>query len=216
RFYLEKPREGTTSYRFAILGTYSNVTQFASSSYNINGDLLVKVTSGYDISQVKVSIEDELQRGIDCVIDKKETFEGSLRNIMLYGSVNASFISSLIITTTAIILMILIQSLENEREVVTLKILGISPKQLFSMFLTEASSVVAFGSIIGAGLGIFAAVMFTDMLTFETQIPVTEIMVPGLELTLAYLLLFGSSIIAAALTSWLIFRKDTIKAIKQI
>ena len=216
RFFVEYPKEDSTVYRFNILGTYENVEEFASSRYNIAGDMLVKVAEGHSIDEVAESIESELGRSVESVEDQKATFDGSLRNIMLYGSVNASFISSLLITVTAITLMIVIQSIENEREVVTLKILGISPRQLFYMFLTQAISVVTFGSIIGAGLGTFAANMFTEILTFETVIPRNELAFPPGELIAAFAILYTSAIAAAALTSWLIFRKDTIKAIKQI
>ncbi|NHJ04788.1 MAG: ABC transporter permease [Candidatus Heimdallarchaeota archaeon] len=216
RFFTEYPKEDSTVYRFNLIGLYTNVEAFASETYNIAGDLLVKVTDGQAISDVAEEIEDALGRSVESVVGKTTYFEGSLRNIMLYGSVNSSFISSLIITVTAIILMIVIQSIENEREVVTLKILGISPKQLFSMFLTQAISIVTFGSIIGAGLGTFAASMFTEILTYETLIPRSELSFPIGELAIAFVILYVSSIIAAALTSWIIFRKDTIKAMKQI
>ena len=144
------------------------------------------------------------------------TKEGSLRNTMLFGSLNASFISSLIITVSAIILMILLQITENEREIITLKVLGQSPKQLFNMFLTEALSIVIFGAVLGALVGILAASMFSEILTFDTIIPPTEMKFPPLELGLAISILFITAIIAAALTSYAVFRKDTIKAIKQI
>jgi len=216
RFFTEYPKEDSTVYRFNLVGLYSNVEAFASESYNIAGDLLVKATKGRSIGDIADVIETELGRSVESVEGKTNTFEGSLRNIMLYGSVNASFISSLVITVTAIILMIVIQSIENEREVVTLKILGISPKQLFSMFLTQSISIVSFGSIIGAGLGILSASMFTEILTYDVLIPRSEISFPIVELAIAFVILYIAAIIAAALTSWLIFRKDTIKAIKQI
>lgn len=216
RYFTTYPDEGSTVFRFNILGNYANVEEFAYAFYSIGGDMLVDVADGYDIEDVAFAIEEELGRSVDNVMDLMGSFEGSMRNTMLYGSLNASFISSMIITVSAIVLMILIQSYENEREVVTLKVLGMSPRQLFGMFLSESLSLVIFGSIIGASLGVFSAAMFTEILTLDTIIPPTELQAEALGLSISFVLLFATAIAAAAITSWVIFRKDTIKAIKQI
>ena len=216
RYFMNYPDTGSTVFRFNILGTYENVEEFAYAFYSIGGDMLVDVKEGYDIKAVALELEEQLGRSVENVFDLQGSFEGSMRNTMLFGSLNASFISSMVITVSAIVLMILIQSYENEREVVTLKVLGMSPKQLFGMFLTESLSLVIFGSILGAGLGIFSAAMFTDILTLDTIIPPTELRFNAWGLSSSFLMLFITSIIAAAFTSWIIFRKDTIKAIKQI
>ncbi|MFW9923900.1 MAG: ABC transporter permease [Candidatus Thorarchaeota archaeon] len=216
RFYLEKSDPTSSTFKFSIIGTFENLNSLASSSYNINGDLLVKVNPNYKIDEVANRLEIALDRSVENSEDLKDTFEGSLRNTMLYGSLNATFISALIITVAAIILMILIQAIEKEREVVTLKILGMSPRQLFGMFLTESLSMVIFGAIIGGALGTFAALMFNNVLTFEVNIPPNNLSFPPMELSLAIILLIITAIGSAALTSWIVFRKDTIKAIKQI
>jgi ABC-type antimicrobial peptide transport system permease subunit len=217
RFYMEAPSEDNTVYRFSIVGNYDLVSALAySGSMSIAGDLLVKVQSGKSVSEIASIIESELGRNVEDVDELMGTNQGSLRNTMLFGSLNSSFISSLVITIAAISLMIIIQAVENEKEVVMLKTLGMSPRQLFLMFLTEALTVVIFGSIIGLGTGIFSANMLMEMLTFETVIPQTEIVYPPLQMLLAFGILFLTAFLAAAFTSWLVFRKDTIKAIKQI
>jgi ABC-type antimicrobial peptide transport system permease subunit len=216
RFFTEFPETDAPIFRFNIIGNYENLEIFAYADYSVGGDLLVRVQEGYDIVEVAEAIEDELDRSVENAVDLMGTAEGSLRNTMLYGSLNASFISSLIITITAIILMILLQTVENEREIITLKVLGMSPKQLFAMFLTESLSIVVFGAILGAAVGTLAASMFSEILTFETIIPPTEMKFPPLELGSAITILFVTALIAAALTSYAVFRKDTIKAIKQI
>ncbi|NHJ31890.1 MAG: ABC transporter permease [Asgard group archaeon] len=216
RFFMEYPEEEAPVFRFNIICNYDCVEIFAYSQFSLGGDLLVKVEDGYDIVSVAETIEDELEISVENAIDLMGTAEGSLRNIMLYGSLNASFISSLIITISAIILMVLLQTMENEREIITLKVLGMSPRQLFNMFLTEALSIVVFGAILGALVGSLAAMMFSEILTFETIIPPTEMKYPPLELGISLTILFVTAILAAAATSYAIFRKDTIKAIKQI
>ena len=106
--------------------------------------------------------------------------------------------------------------IKNEMEVVMLKTLGMSPKQLFSMFTTEALSLIIFGSIIGFAVAVGSASMFMDILTVDNILPPVELVFPPAQIILAFILLFATSIGAAALTSWIIFRKDTIKGIKTI
>ncbi|MBD3189075.1 MAG: FtsX-like permease family protein [Candidatus Heimdallarchaeota archaeon] len=216
RFFMEYPSNVGSVFRFTVIGNYDVVEELAYSSTSISGDMIVKVEAGYEINTVATTIEEELDRTVDSVDELKGTFEGSLRNTMLFGSLNAAFISSLFITISAISLMIIIQAIENEKEVVMLKTLGMSPKQLFSMFTTEALSVVIFGSIIGLATGIFSSQMLIELLTFETVIPPSEMVYPPLQIIIAFGMLFGISLLAAAFTSWMVFRKDTIKSIKQI
>jgi len=216
RFFIEYPRDGDPVFRFSIVGNYNLTTALTYSSFNVGGDLLVKVEEGYSITEVAESIENELGRTVENVEDLMGSFEGSLRNIMLYGSLNSSFISSMIVTVAAISLMIIIQVLENEMEIAMLKTMGMSPRQLFSLFTTEAVTIILFGSMLGLSIGIFSARMFLEILTFDNVIPPAGLSVPPLQIFFAFGLLFITAISAAAFTSWLIFRKDTIKAIKQI
>ncbi|NHJ84908.1 MAG: ABC transporter permease [Asgard group archaeon] len=216
RFFTEYPEYGSTTFRFTVIGNYDLANELSYSEMRLVGDLLVKVTDGYDISEVSDAIEDELDRTVENVVDLMGIYDGSLRNTMLYGSLNTSFISSLVITISAISLMILIQSIENEMEVVMLKTLGMSPRQLFTLFTTEAMTLVTFGSIIGFALGLFSARMFMEILTIDTVLPPVEMILPPFQILLGFGLLFFTALGSAALTSWIIFRKDTIKAIKQI
>lgn len=216
RFFLNYPDTDSTVFRFTIIGNYSIISELAYSPHDVAGDLLVKVKDGYSIPDVADKVEFALGRSVDNVEDLMGAYEGSLRNIMLYGSLNTSFISSLVITIAGISLMIIVQSIENEKEVVMLKTLGTSPNQLFSMFTAEALTVVTFGSLIGFGIGVFAAKMFMEILTLDNVLPPAQLVFSPLEISLAFIILFLTAIAAAAFTSWLVFRKDTIKAIKQI
>ncbi|NPE08800.1 MAG: FtsX-like permease family protein [Asgard group archaeon] len=216
RFFNEYPIAGDPVFRFTIIGNYNLTTALTYSSFNIGGDMLVKVKEGYSITEVAESIETELGRTVDNAEDLMGSFEGSLRNIMLYGSLNTSFISSMIVTVAAISLMILIQVLENEMEIAMLKTMGMSPRQLFSLFTTEAATIILFGSLMGLFIGIFSARMFMEILTIDNIIPPVNLSVPPLQIFFAFGLLLFTAISSAALTSWMIFRKDTIKAIKQI
>ncbi|MEA2071611.1 MAG: ABC transporter permease [Asgard group archaeon] len=216
RYYNEEPNPDATIYRFTIIGNYDTVEMLAYSTIGETGFMIVKVKDGYSIGAVANRIEEKLDRSVQDVDSMITTSEGSLRNTMLFGSLNTSFIASIIVTLSAILLLVLIQAIENEREVVTLKVLGMEPKQLFGMFLTEALSSVIFGSIAGTGIGILGAYMFFEIITFETVIPTHELVFPAFELSIAFVILIITAILSAAGTAWLIFRKDTIKAIKRI
>ncbi|MBN1329406.1 MAG: ABC transporter permease [Candidatus Heimdallarchaeota archaeon] len=216
RFYTGLTSSDSSVYRFIVVGGYNLTETIAYSKMSVAGDMLVKVSEGYRIKDVAEAIEIKLGRTVDNVESVMGSFEGSLRNTMLYGSLNTAFITSIIVTIAAITLMILVQAIENEMEVLMLKTLGMSPKQLFGLFTTEAVTLLLFGSILGLAIGIFSAKMFMEILTIDTRIPPAELIVPPLEIFLAFGLLFITAFCAAALTSWIIFRKEAIKGIKQI
>ncbi|NHJ40611.1 MAG: ABC transporter permease, partial [Asgard group archaeon] len=216
RFFVEYPNPFEQIYRFSLIGNYNLTETLSYSKFSVGGDMLVKVVPGYKISEVADAIEIELGRSVENVESKMSAFEGSLRNTMLYGSLNTLFLSSMIITIAAISLMIFIQSIENEMEVIMLKTLGMSPRQLFSMFTIEALTLVIFGSLLGFCVGLFSARMFLEILTLENILPPERLIYPFAQIALAFGLLFITAISSAALTSWIIFRKDTIKGIKQI
>ncbi|NHJ46893.1 MAG: ABC transporter permease, partial [Asgard group archaeon] len=215
RFYVQEPREGTV-FRFTAIVNYSLIDDLAYSKFTIRGDMLVKVDPNYDITEVAEAIEIKLGRSVDDVGSLMKTFGDSLRNTMLYGSLNTLFLSSMIITIAAITLMIYIQSLENEMELTLLKTIGMSPKQLFSMFTIEAITLVLFGSVLGFFVGLFSVSMFLEILTLDNIIPPDRVIFQPGQIILAFGILFIISISSAAITSWIIFRKDTIKGIKNI
>ncbi|NHJ31891.1 MAG: FtsX-like permease family protein [Asgard group archaeon] len=216
RFFIEYPRIGDPIFRFTLIGNYNLTDALAYHPFSIAGDLLVKVEENQSIPEVAERIEYELGRRVENVDDLMGSQEGSLRNIMLYGSLNTAFLASMIITIAAISLLILIQVLENEMEIAMLKTMGMSPRQLFSLFTSEAIIILLFGSLLGFGIGIFSAKMFMEILTIDNILPPVLLSIPPLQIFLAFSLLFITALGAAAFTSWLIFRKDTIKAIKQI
>ncbi|HUT82279.1 MAG TPA: ABC transporter permease [Candidatus Bathyarchaeia archaeon] len=216
RFYTESPSADSSIYRFVIVGNYNLTATIAYSKMSTAGDMLVKVAEGYKIREVAEAIENELGRSVDNVESIMGSFEGSLRNTMLYGSLNTAFITSMIVTIAAITLMILVQAIENEMEISMLKTLGMSPKQLFGMFTTEAATLLTFGSILGLCVGILSAKMFMEILTIDVRFPPAELVVPPLQIFLAFGMLFITAFGAAAMTSWIIFRKEAIKGIKQI
>jgi ABC-type antimicrobial peptide transport system permease subunit len=216
RYFVEYPDPDEPVYRFSVVGNYNLTETLSYSKFSVGGDMLVKVASGYSIAEVAGAIEEELDRTVDSVDSLMSAFEGSLRNTMLYGSLNTLFISSMIITIAAISLMIFIQSIENEMEVNILKTLGMSPRQLFSMFTIEALTLVIFGSVLGLCVGLFSARMFLEILTLENILPPERLVFPLGQIAIGFGILFITAISSAALTSWIIFRKDTIKGIKQI
>ncbi|MCK5184491.1 MAG: hypothetical protein KAQ95_09305, partial [Candidatus Heimdallarchaeota archaeon] len=91
RFFNKYPITGDPVFRFSIIGNYNLTEALTYSSNNIGGDMLVKVEEGYSITEVAESIELNLGRTVDNVEELMGSFKGSLRNIMLYGSLNTSF-----------------------------------------------------------------------------------------------------------------------------
>jgi putative ABC transport system permease protein len=216
RFFVEYPDPDNPVHRFTIVGNYNLTETIAYSKFSIGGDMIVKVAPGYEINEVAEEIEYELGRKVYNVNSLMSASKGNLRNTILYGSLNTLFISSMVVIIAAISLLIFIQSIENDMEVNLLKTMGMSPRQLFSLFTIEAVALISFGSIVGLVVGLFSSRMFIRILTIDIIVPPERLILQPGQMIMVFGMLFIAAISAAALTSWIIFRKDTIKGIKQI
>ncbi|MHA1773927.1 MAG: hypothetical protein ACTSXO_07345, partial [Candidatus Heimdallarchaeota archaeon] len=83
RFFMNYPREGSTVYRFSVIGNYNLTEAVAYNQFSVVGDLLVKVAPGYSITTVARNIELTLGRSVDNIEDLMKTSGDSLRNTML-------------------------------------------------------------------------------------------------------------------------------------
>jgi len=208
RFFTESPPADAPIFRFTVIGNYSLVDEVAYSPINIGVDAIVKVAEGYDITQVATTIESEFGLEVENVLEKANLFSQSFRNTMLYGSVNTTVISSFIILVASILLSLLSQLMEAEREIRMLRITGFSPKQFFVLFLSDISQTIIFSILICSLTGGFAAKMIVDLLTFSTPIPPSELSFPLTQLFSLVFALIIVSLLTVAITLRVIFRKE--------
>ena len=208
RFFIELPEMDTTIYRFTLVGNYDLVNQTAYSSMNIAFDIIIKTTQGYSSSEIASEIEDLVTGTIRNVEDEHQSLSNDFKNTMLYGSVNTTFLISVVIITATIFLMIVSQLVEYENEINILRILGFSPKQFFSLFLSEIIPIMTFGIIMSVALGAFSSKIIMDILTFKLDIPRYELVFP---IGQTFTVVFTSLVIAlltTIITVLVIFRKE--------
>ncbi|MCK5158680.1 MAG: ABC transporter permease, partial [Candidatus Heimdallarchaeota archaeon] len=149
------------------------------------------------------------------VIDEANLYAMSFRNTMLYGSVNTTLIFSFLILTASILLSLLSQLVETEREIRMLRVVGFSPKQFFSLFLSEIGQSLVFSAVISSLVGGFAAKMIVDLLTFNSPIPPSGLSFPMSQLVLSILSLIVVSLLMVVIAIRIIFRKETHKESKK-
>ena len=209
RFFTEYPPADVPIFRFTVIGNYSLVDEVAYSPISIGVDAIVKVAAGHSITQVAKNLETELGLEVENVIDKANLYAKSFRNTMLYGSVNTTLIFSFLILTASILLSLLSQLVETEREIRMLRVVGFSPKQFFSLFLSEVGQSLVFSAIISSLVGGFAAKMIVDLLTFNSPIPPSGLSFPMSQLVLSILSLIVVSLLMVVIAIRIIFRKET-------
>ncbi len=211
RFFIEFPSIESTTFSFTIISKYALVDELAYSPINIAYDIIVKVTEEHSITQVAEKIENTLNMETENVEDVINRYSRSFRNTMLYSSLNTTFIFSIIIAVASILLLILIQLVENKREINILRIIGFSPKQFYKLFLTEVFQIMFFCSIIGLFLGILTSTMLMDILTFKTAIPSDELSFPFTQLFIVMFTIMAIALLTTVITVGIIFRKEAYK-----
>jgi len=208
RYFLEEPDATEGRFRFTIVGSYSLVEEIAYSTTSISYEILIDIEEGYSISETAEDIEDLLKREVENVDEMNKWIGDSFHNRMLYGSLNTSVLFSMIIIVAVLALMVIIQLVENEKEIRMLKILGFSPKQFFSLFISESMLTVSFTIIFGLGIGSFAAMMLEDVLTIKTVIPESELVFPPLQILLIIFATVFTAIVTTTSTVGVLFRKE--------
>ncbi|MHA1737248.1 MAG: FtsX-like permease family protein [Candidatus Heimdallarchaeota archaeon] len=208
RFFTEFPDVGSTVYRFTIVGNYDLVNQTSYSSVNIAYDIFIKTAKGYSPSTIASEIEEMVSGTIRNVEDEHQSLSNDFKNTMLFGSVNTTFLISVIIITASTFLLIVSQLVEYENEINTLRILGFSPKQFFTLFLSEIIPIMFFGILTSTALGSLASKIIMDVLTFKIDIPSFELVFPAGQTIITILSLLGIALITTVITIRVIFRKE--------
>ncbi|MHA1125940.1 MAG: FtsX-like permease family protein [Candidatus Heimdallarchaeota archaeon] len=208
RFFIEFPELDSTIYRFTIVGNYDLVNQTSYSSINIAYDIIIKTADGYSPSAIASEIDEMVSGTIRNVEDEHQSLSNDFKNTMLFGSVNTTFLISVIIITASTFLLIVSQLVEYENEIKTLRILGFSPKQFFALFLSEIIPIMFFGILTSAALGSLASTIIMDVLTFKIDIPRYELVFPAGQTIITIVSLLGIALLTTLITIRVIFRKE--------
>lgn len=214
--YEQPPDPTSKELHIDLLASISLPFMIARYEYDVQGKLFVKVKEGYSISQVANEIKIKTQQDVENVEDLLLISEGTLKATVLFGSLNSSFIISLLLSSVTLILLMLIQGVEREKELAVLKSVGISPRQLFMFFLTEALIILVFALIIGTALGVGTSVMIMKILRIGSVLPPHEMIFPISKIIWTSLTIFIVGSVSTTIPIIINSRKKIGRALKAI
>ncbi|MEA2071918.1 MAG: FtsX-like permease family protein [Asgard group archaeon] len=214
--YTEPPSSTQNIIPISILGNISLPFVIARYDYEVSGSLLVKVKEGYDPSQLAEEIESITRLETLNIKDQLLISEGSLKATVLFGSLNTSFIISMLISSATIVLMMVIQAIEREKEIAIMKSMGISPLQLFNFFITEAFIILFFTMVLGVILGVITSNMIMRILRINTILPPHEMVYPIARVAWTTFVIFGVGLLSSIIPIIINTRRETSSALKTI
>ncbi len=177
----------------ANISLLSHISRFQS---DIQGKLFVKVKEGYSISEVAQTIKTAIKHDTVNVEDMLLISTGTLKATVLFGSLNTSFIISMLISAATLMIMMTIQAIEREKELAVMKSMGINFRQLFTFFFSEALIVLIFTMIVGVSLGFGTSVMIMKVLRIGSVFPPHENIFPLGNIAWTTLVIFGCGLIS--------------------
>jgi len=183
---------------------------------DVDGKLLVKVKEGYSINEVAQTIETETRHDTANVEEMLLISSGTLKSTVLFGSLNTSFIISMLISAATLVIMMTVQAMEREKELAVMKSLGINFRQLFNFFFSEALIVLIFTMILGVGLGFASSVMIMKVLRIGSIYPPHENIFPLANIAWTTLVIFGCGLISTIIPIVINSRKKIGGALKAI
>lgn len=214
--YTDPPSATSKEIKIGLIANISLTYQIARYDYDVQGKLIVKVKEGYSINEVAGEIESTTRYETINVEELLLISEGTLKSTVLFGALNTSFIISMIISSATLITMMLIQAVEREKELAVMKSMGISPRQLFNFFITEAIVIMMFAMILGVGLGVGSSVMIMKILRIGSIFPPHENIFSVIKIVWTTLAIFGSGLISTIIPIIINSRRGIAGAMKAI
>ncbi|NHJ32871.1 MAG: ABC transporter permease [Asgard group archaeon] len=214
--YNSVPQVTAKEINVGLIGNLSLPFTIARNDYDVEGKLFVKVTEGYSISELASLIETTTQHDTDNIDEMTLISEGTLKATVLFGALNSSFIISLLISSATLIVMMIVQGIEREKEIAVMKSFGVNPRQLFNFFISEAIIVLLFTLVVGVGLGFGISVLLMQVLRIGSEIPDHEMVFPLLKVLWTTLIVFGVSLLSTIIPIIINTRKKISGALKSI
>lgn len=201
------------------IGLLANITlpfHIARYQSDVEGKLLVKVKEGFSIKEIAQTIESITKHDTANVEEMLLISTGTLKSTALFGSLNTSFIISMLIAATTLMVMMTVQAIEREKELAVMKSMGISFRQLFTFFFSEALIVLIFAMVVGVSLGFVTSVMIMKVLRIGTIFPPHENIFPFANIAWTTLVIFGCGLISTIVPIIINSRKKIGGALKTI
>ncbi len=214
--YTVQPSTISKEIHIGLLANISLPFHIARHQSDVQGKLLVKVKEGYSISEVAQTIKTTTRHETANVEDMLLISAGTLKATVLYGSLNTSFIISMLISAATLMIMMTVQAIEREKELAVMKSMGISFRQLFTFFFSEALVILIFTMIVGVSLGFGTSVMIMKVLRIGSVFPPHENIFPLANIAWTTLVIFGCGLVSTIIPIILNSRKKIGGALKAI
>ncbi|HUT81534.1 MAG TPA: ABC transporter permease [Candidatus Bathyarchaeia archaeon] len=214
--YTDIPNPTSKELKIGLISNISLPFVIARNDYDVEGKVYVKVKEGYNINEVASDIERLTQHQTINIEQLLLISEGSLKSTVLFGALNSSLIISILISSAALITMMIVQGMEREKEIALLKSFGINGGQLFSFFISEAIIILLFTMILGIALGFGTSIMLMKILRIEVVLPTHEMVFPVIKIIWTTLAIFGSGLLSTIIPIIINTRKKIGGALKAI
>lgn len=185
-------RQAITDYKTKTMYTSPALMDKSSLSINSVSSILVKVKSGYDVSDVASNIREVgRDKGIDTINSKNmiSSISGNLNHMLFFICVLAIILLVLTVGVLAIVFMVALN--ERKREFSTLRVLGATRAKLIKIVLGESMIISLLGAAIGIAFVCLFLFPFTTYINISLKMPY---LLPPCGITL--ILLFISLLIS--------------------
>jgi len=214
--YTEVPVPTSKEIHIGLIGNLTMPYNITRDNKDVDGYLYVKVAEGYSISEISETIQQTTRRSTVCVEDILLIKEGTLKATVLFGSLNSSFIVSMLITSATLVTMMIVHGIEREKEIAVMKSMGVRFRQLFNFFISEAVIILIFTMIVGVAMGTGISVMIMKILRISTVLPEHEMIFPIIKIVWTTLAIFGCGLVSTIIPIIINTRKRIGSALKEI
>jgi len=173
-----------------------NIMDFLQYDYlNAVNYLYVKVKEGYDISDTADEIEPLVGNSLVYNVEGELFVKpDSPRSSILYSAINSTLLMSFAINAIILGLFASIQLIDKNKELATMKAIGISSAQLNKYFTSIYMSMLSFSTIIGLIVGFISSVMLMAILSINRSIPSYSMTFPVGQIAIVLSILLLASI----------------------
>jgi len=218
-------RRGVQSFRVAGL-----VSDFTSQGYVINGTLdtmrlyfgvtdvdrfTLKLVPGADRAAVQKAIEDKYGQSRHVQVETTEEFRTRIRELTnrAFGLLDVLANIGVLVAALGVINTMMMNVLERQREIGSLRSIGMTRSQIVHMILAEAGAMGAVGAVFGIGFGILLSRVLVQGMQQMSGYRLT-FSLPFEAVLNGILIAFLVSQIAALYPAWRASRVNIVEAIK--
>ncbi|MCE7742131.1 MAG: ABC transporter permease [Candidatus Heimdallarchaeota archaeon] len=162
--------------------------------------LYVKVKDGYDISDTADEIAPLVGSSVVYDVERQLFVKpDSPRSSILYSAINSTLLMSFAINAIILGLFASIQLIDKNKELATMKAIGISSGQLNKYFISIYATMLSFSTIMGLVIGFIASILLMSILSINRNIPSYHMKFPIGQIAIVLSILLAASLAGAVI-----------------